>query len=170
MESERLVKTQIGETIRHYADMRFKQLTLLMAGVPVLAAGVVVKGYSTTKILGCLELRGVVPILGMMFTAVVWVMEVRSTAYFFAARANAKEVCPSPKFNRFHRLNVLLHRYINASTAVLVLYVSLYMAWWYCAKLWYPGKVLLVLFAVAGLVLLVFSFTTYWGAWEGQED
>lgn len=170
MENEQIIKTQLAQTIRHYGDMRFKQLTLLMAGVPFLAAGIAIRNYSTIKVLSWLELRGAVPFLGMLFTAVVWVMEVRSTILYNAARAHAKETNPSPNFRRFRKLNLFLHRCLNATTAVFALYISLYVAWWYCAELWYPGRWLFVLFTAAGLVLFVYSFFSYWGGWESWEE
>lgn len=69
--AEDLLLTQFAENIRFYSDMRFKQLTLLMAGMTAAGAAFGSSQYA--------EHHGTIAIAAALFTAVMWIMENRST-------------------------------------------------------------------------------------------
>jgi hypothetical protein len=68
--------SQLAENMRFYGDMRFRQLTLFMAAMTAVAGGIV----------GSIQYRWWIALGGLCITAVIWVMEVRSTINFIAAR------------------------------------------------------------------------------------
>ncbi len=89
---------ELAANMRFYGDMRFKQLTLLLTGMTLLVAGVA--QYPTVDLFPSVPLRGALAVAGMLFTGVMWIMEVRSTISFFANRAQAKILWPhwEPRF------------------------------------------------------------------------
>ena len=140
--------TQLCENMRFYGEMRFKQLTLLMAGMT--AAGAGVAQYPLLKV--------PLAFAGMLFTSVMWVMEVRSTLYGVAHREAAPQLWPCPSAVRF--------RWLNATNAVLFLHMAFYAFWLWCGALWHPSCLLLILGIGLAVLLLVFSIANYWPLWK----
>jgi hypothetical protein len=151
---------QLVENIRFYGEMRFKQLTLFMAGMTVLGAGVA--QYPSSKLFDGLELRIVLAVAAMLFTGVIWIMEVRSTLQAIASREQAKEFWPRPKPKHFGS--------INATNAVLVLYIVSYGFWFWCAQQWGTPLPALLLCGPLGLILLIFSAVSYYPLWTYKES
>lgn len=139
--------TQLGENMRFYSDMRFKQLTLLMAAMTAVGAGVA--QYPDFKV--------ALAIAGMLFTSVMWVMEVRSTLHFIAVRERAPDLWPPG-------VPTILP-WLNATNAVLFLHIAFYGFWFSCAARWYRGILLRGLGIALGVLLLTFSIANYWRLW-----
>ena len=157
--SDELRRNQMAENMRFYGDMRFKQLTLLMGAMTLVGAGVA--QYPDVAVIRSLDVRALLAIAGMLFAGVMWVMEVRSTVNFFAAREQAKDLWPFWSPERFHWLNKVL----NATNAVLALHIVFYWFWFWCAAVWQGGWLLLVVGSSAGGLLLVFSAVNYFQLW-----
>src|SRR5262249_40074071 len=94
----------------------------------------------------------VVSAISMIFTAVMWVMEVRSTLYRDAAIKAARSAWPHPRPRWL---------WINATTLVLALHVVLYGAWLAYAVLQSMSRLLTIVFAAGGVVLIVYSIFNY---------
>src|SRR5438045_1284260 len=91
--TERETTDQIAENLRFYGNARFQQLTLFMGGLSVITAGIVHE-RATNEFMAGLSLRAVLAIFGMLFTAVIWVMEVRCTIYWTIHWSRARHVWP----------------------------------------------------------------------------
>jgi hypothetical protein len=129
--------------MRFYGDMRFKQLTLFMAGMT--AAGAGIGQYSSMK--------AYIAGIAMLFTGVMWVMEVSSSLYWVEFRKKVKNTWPRPQ--------LWVRRFVNASNAVLTLYASFYTVWFICFIKWWPGCVLRLLAILLGAVLFIYSCLSY---------
>ena len=105
---EEIKQTQFSENMRFYGDMRFKQLTLLMAAMT--AAGAGVAQYP--------QLSGPIAAAAAVFRAVMWVMEIRSTLYWVAFKEKVPTLWPSAK--------VTLWKQLNATNVVLFLHAFFY--------------------------------------------
>jgi hypothetical protein len=138
---------QLAENRRHYADMRFKQPTLLTGAMTALGAGVA--QYPGLKV--------PLAVSAALFTSVMWVMEVRSTLFCVAIYAEAPGLYP-PRLTS-------LFGWLNATTAVFFLHVALYAFWSWCAARWSES------YCVAALGV-VFSVGNYWPirkhVWAGR--
>src|SRR5262245_28629756 len=144
-----IIKVALIENARFYADMRFKQLTLLIGYQTASAYAAFTSGDSpVTKTAPAINAGMAVAGISMIFTAVLWVMEIRSTLYRDAAIKAAGIAWPHPRPR---------WRWINATTAVLGLHIVIYAGW-----LWYGisqgmGAALNLAFGVLGLVLIAYS-------------
>jgi hypothetical protein len=149
-------RTQLVENMRFYADMRFKQLTLLSGGLTLIAAGLV--EYESKMLTPTVSVRSALLAFALIFTGVLWTMEVRSSLYWIAHRSAAADAWPE-----FH-----LPRWIwlNAANAVLGLHIVLYVGWLYLAWTWKIPLAVTAIFTVFGVVLLVFSCDAYWSAYQ----
>jgi hypothetical protein len=160
MPQDDVLKTQIGENLRFYGDMRFKQLTLLMAWLTLAGAGVVERG--TLELIPSVPVRVIIACVSMLFTAVLWVMEVRATLYWRTHhRAIGRELCPEPE-KPFWGL-------LRATNVVLFVYAGVYILWVLLGLAW--GLPLLcgelfrivwgALFGTVWIALIVFSVVNY---------
>ncbi len=145
------IEKELVENVRFYGDMRFKQLTLLSVGI-----GAAFSGLATDPekiIVGSIKFALGMPLLALIFVAVLWVMEVRSTVYCFLNQNMTKRLWPVPK----GRMSAF-----RATYAVLALHVVLYLGWmyigWDAMNDWW--RLVWVLLFIG---LLVFSFANYWG-------
>ncbi|HEB34722.1 hypothetical protein LCGC14_0591950 [marine sediment metagenome] len=151
MPQDEVVRSQIGENLRFYGDMRFKQLTLLMAWLTL--AGAAVVGCGTIELAASVKVRTLIACISMLFTGVLWVMEVRATLYWAAHFAKAPELWPPPK-KSFWRL-------LTATNVVLFLYSGVYALWLWLGLAWCLSLWCGALFAVLLLALIVFSVKNY---------
>lgn len=147
--SDEAKRGQCAENMRFYADMRFKQLTVLLAAMTLAAYGVAHYDAGQLPIVGTLESRALIAIAALLFTAVMWVMEVRAVLYWRANRDQAPELCPRPKDTWYD--------FVNATSAVLLLHVVTYSFWLWGAFEW--GAPLLVKKAAIGLLLLLLLYS-----------
>jgi hypothetical protein len=145
-------RSQLAENMRFYADMRFKQLTLLLAWLTIAAAGVAV--YGQNLLVGNLCVRQTLALGSLLFTAVMWVMEVRASLYWRANREAAPDLWPRPRNDCFS--------WINATNALLVLHITIYLFWLWCASAWNAPKLPIWVFISLGILLLIFSLYSYW--------
>lgn len=141
----------MSETMRLYADMRFKQLTLLLAWLALTSAAIV--HFSDQAFIDSLSLRVVLAVASMVVTAILWVMEVKSTLYWAAIRDKFRELWPRPQ-------NVFLS-FLNATNMVFFLYCSNYTFWWWCSLKWDANIPVLAVFGAIGCLILVFTVINY---------
>jgi hypothetical protein len=135
--------SQLAETYRFYGDMRFKQLTLFMAAMTAAIGGV--RQFP--------EDRWWIGLAGLLFTAVMWIMEVRSTVNAIETHDAVRELFPRQR--KFWPL-------LNASYAVLLLHIAFYVFWLLRIRAWCPECISFYIGTAIGLVLLVFSSVNYW--------
>ena len=155
MDYEELRIAQFAETLRFYGDMRFKQLTLFIGAMTAAGAGVA----------QFWNLRVLIAIAGMALTAVMWTMEVRSTLHWRALWEKYPDLWPAPKMGRFG--------WLSATNVVLFLYLSFYVFWLCGAVRWKPSLLLILPGAAIGILLVIFSVTSYWrfgGRKGGKSD
>jgi hypothetical protein len=117
------------QNIRFYGDMRFKQLTLLMAVIS-LAWAAITNADDPEPLVFDLQARVLVAIGAALFTLVLWAMEVSSTVYAIENRKKASDLWP----RRASRCRML--RQVTATNAVLVLHILLYGFWSLAALEW----------------------------------
>jgi hypothetical protein len=123
----------LEENIRFSADMGFNQLTLFFAGLTVSAAGAA--QYWIAILLGSITVRAVAAGFELLFTALMWVMEVKSTEYAIAHLDLAGDRWPHPISHS--------QDFINSIDAILVLYLTVYCFWCVVAWNWIvPGHLL----------------------------
>ena len=105
---------ELVANMRFYGDMRFKQLTLFMAWLTISVGGVA--QFGETQIVNGTQLKGVIAVASMLFTAVLWIMEVRSSLYWVAHREEVRDLWPSPGNLRLG--------WLNATNSVFLLYAA----------------------------------------------
>jgi len=143
--------SQLAENMRFYGDMRFKQLTLFMAAMTAVAGGVVESS----------QYRWWIALGGLCITAVMWVMEIRSTINFDAVHKCAPELWP--------RAQSKLFRWLTASLAVLLLYIAFYAFWLSCMRKWCPACCIPFYSGLTiGFALLLFSIANYPPLWKSN--
>ena len=138
------VMSELAENMRFYGDMRFKQLTLFMAAMTAAAAGIKQD----------FEHRWWIALGALFITAVMWVMEVRSSIHFFAIHEKAPRLWPNPQPKHF--------RWLTATLAVWLLHVAFYAFWLGYLRICAPAAcATFCLGMIVGLVLLIFSVLNY---------
>lgn len=145
--------SQLAENMRFFVDMRFKQLTLFMAAMTAVATGIIKSS----------QYRWWLALGGLGITAVIWVMEIRSTINFIEHRDHAPELWPraesKPK----------LFRLLTSSHVVLLLYMGFYAVWSYCIKKWGPACYFSFYSAlIVGVVLVLFSILNDHDLWKSN--
>jgi len=105
---------QQGENYRFYGDMRFKQLTLFMAAMTAAISGI---GQANID-------QWWLALASLSFTAVMWIMEVRSTVNAIVIHDAIRKELPQlfPEQRKFWP-------FLNASFAVVLLHAAFYMFW-----------------------------------------
>jgi len=160
MSENELRRNQLGQNMRFYGDMRFKQLTLFLGASSLFIAGV--GQYQNIDFPRGLKLKAVISIAGILFTSVMWVMEVRSTVSFFATRELAEDLWPRAKPARFI--------WLNSTNAVLSLHIASFCFWYWCAANWvYHRFLILSGGALLGILLAAFTVHNYLPAWRYPE-
>lgn len=158
MPNEETKLAQIAENMRHYGDMRFQQLTLFSGAMALMAAGVANSPH--LMLTPRLSVRMAIAVAGSVFTAVILIMEVRSTVYWVAMReGGGQSLWPRPGKSALGRL-------FNATNAVLFTYFATYFFWMFCASTWsYHPCLVSVVGGLFLLLLLVFTISSYWHMW-----
>ncbi len=145
-------RQQLAENMRFYADMRFKQLTLLVAWL-TLAGGGVAQFDKVDLISNALNVRQVLSLAAVVFTGVMWTMEVRATLYWRANRDAAPDLLPRPRDDMW--------AWLNATYAVLFLHVAIYFFWLWLAYAWSVNTWMVGACSLLGVVLVIFSVYEY---------
>lgn len=156
-----------ADNMRFYGDMRFKQLTLFSVVTAFLLNAAVSK--DALVLLGGHKNLTPISLLGILFTAVLWVMEVASTLYGVRYLAPVVKALDTLEVDQDGK--VCRHwTHLNASNAVIFLYVGSYTIWWFmwkaAGKMTCPGYVAWIVFGLAGLFLVVFTAREYWQLWK----
>ena len=134
-------RTQIAENLRFFADMRFKQLTLLIAATS--AAGYGLAAYSS--------FRWWMALAAMFFTGCLWLMEVRSTLFSYANMTLAPDLWPVPKPLPF----------ITTTLAALLIYMGCYIGWVMLVHAWGPETLSWKVGTVFGVALTIYTCVVY---------
>jgi hypothetical protein len=149
---------QTCEDHRFYGDMRFKQLSLFAIVTGLLLNGAISKdspllftGHSNKTPLS---------FAGIVFTTVLWVMEVRSTTHGFRIRRQKENLEGGPRVE---------WAWLSATNAVLPLYAASYFFWFFIWKYAGPmtksGLLAWLFFALWGIVLVIYSEEQYRKMW-----
>jgi len=137
--------------MRFFGELRFKQLTLLMAVLGISAAAVFQN--PDRELVGWLTVRGAVASFVMLFTGVTWIMEVRSTTHWMVHRKAAPEVWPRHSSRYF--------AWLNSTNAVAVFLACVYGFAFNCAWTWGLPRILRLAFGLLGVLLAVFTIVEY---------
>lgn len=150
-----VLRDQLTENMRFYADARFKQLTLWLACITLCAAGVGQLPADHELVANRLATRPVIAIVAVFFTAVMWVMEVRAALYWVAHREKGGQW---PQ-------RTVVWPWLNATNALLLLYSATFWSWLWLGLKWGLSWLLVGSAVIVGLMLLVFSIVNYWPLW-----
>ena len=151
-DSDDLARTQWAENGRFFSDGRFKQLTLFVGGLTLAGAGIA--QYPDVVIAPGITMRVVLAQASMLFTAVMWVLEVRLALLGVANWRLVPELSPQPRIRWFS--------WLNGTTAVATLKCVAYVGFWWCAREWGLNLYALTIWAMLGLVLMVFTVVAYY--------
>jgi hypothetical protein len=150
-DSEEALLKQLGDNLRFYADARFKQLTLYLAWITLLAGGLL--QFSDKKMATDIALQHGMPAFAMLVTAVFWVLETRTTLYWRAHRDAIPAAWPRPPES--------IWAWFNATNAVWLLYATIYAAWMYVAVQLASPAPIVALSGLLGLAVAAFSVSSY---------
>lgn len=114
---------EAGSNLRHFSSMRFGQLTLFTA----ITAGLFVAGFQADPPLED-RVSLAVKLLGVVVTAVFWLMEERSTMYFKHFRRRSRTLEQNLGFDLWTN-RPSASGGLNSTNAVRVLYAALGLAW-----------------------------------------
>ncbi len=144
-------RKSIADNMRFYGDARFKQLTLFLTWMTLLAGGFFQFGDKQFAV--DMGLLYAIPTYSMLVICLFWILEVRSTLYWRAHRDRSPDLWPSPPKDSW--------RALNASNAILWLYLTTYIAWYALAvKLKFPVWCLVAL-ALLCVFIFLFGWRTY---------
>jgi len=149
-------KDQFSENVRFYSEMRFKQLTLLLAALAIVGVGITQNNVE--NIIGTWNGRSLLSLFSILFTAVMWVMEVRATQYWVENRKRVEENFPHPKVHRFLW-------WLDATNAVLLFYLAIFSFWIFSLSKWHPNGSLSIGLIFSELLLFLFSAVSYFPLW-----
>jgi hypothetical protein len=135
---------QKHEYLRYFGDMRFKQLTLLMGFMSVAVGGIVAVGRKS--FIPGVDLQWVIAAIGLLFTSMLWIMEVRSTVAWSEVKSATAVTWPFYKY--FFPL------FINATFVVLGFYMAIYVFWSYCIFV-IASKIFLCIVPICMFAILV---------------
>lgn len=158
-----IIKNQIGQNMLFYGEMRFKQLTLLLAWLTIAGAGIA--QFGPKIIIGSIQLRLLLAVSSMLVVSVLWLMEISSTLYWVANREAYPELWPSPPKTKPEKLVNIL----NATNAVLVFYIILYWFWFCCAYQWGLSLIFTIIGIILGVILFIYSIIRYIHIWTYKE-
>jgi len=116
MQCDEKIRHEIAENMRFYGNMRFKQLTLLMAWLPFAGYGYLKYGMCD---IGPLKVNQIIAFWSLFFVAVLWIMEMRSTLSWCAHRDVAPELWPRPENEKVCRC-IRFIRHFNATNSVMI--------------------------------------------------
>lgn len=149
------VYKQNCEDGRFYGDMRFKQLTLWSAGMGFLLNTVYGKDASCLSVL----YRGRWCLAAFFWTAVIWVMEVRSTVHGVRRMSYRTDIEGEAEAKFSNKWTVL-----NASFAIALLYAASSVLWIVqLSAIW--GACVTQFWVMSAFFALLAAFTVreYWG-------
>ena len=152
------INEQLIQNMRHYSEMRFKQLTLLLAWFTIVGAALFLdKKDKMFENLG-FSIDIFLANASLIICSVLWIMEIRSTMYWAANREKITKYWPRPNKSKM--------KFMNATNAVLIFYISIYSFWtWYIFKM---NAIFLVksIAIFVGALLLTFSILNYQYIWK----
>ena len=106
-------------------------------------------------------MKALVAVFALFFSAVMWIMEVRSTLYWVATRERVPDLWPRPLYGSM--------QWVNSTNALLLLHVLVYFGWlWLTYELEHSCWLLIGL--GIGAFLIFFSFRSYWPLWSHKES
>jgi len=151
---------RLSSTMRLYADIRFKQLTLFLAWHTIAGAGIV--NYGTDKFIGSFSVRVVLSLASIFVIAVIWVMEYSATLFWDKIQKQAPEIWPVPD-SRFLK-------YVNASTMGFSLYAATYLFWCWSSIQWGFNPWISGFLALIGFIFFLFGAVSYYNLRHGNQS
>ena len=152
------VYKQNCEDLRSYGDMRFKQLTLWSVGMGFILNAMYGKDAALQSVLH----RGIWCWASFFWTAVIWVMEVRSTVHWVGKKEH-RDIVEGEVGKKLSNKWTLL----NASFAIALLYAASCAVW--CIQLlvlWGVWAITFWVMAAAITLLIVFTVREYLPMWK----
>lgn len=157
-----------AENLRFYGDMRFKQLTLFSIVTAFLLNAAVSK--DAQQLLATHRNLTSLSVAGMLFTAVLWIMEVASTLYGVRYLRPVRDELDRLEEQQESEKVIRHWTLLNATNAVVFAYFASYVFWWWmwkaAGKMTCAGYVGWVLFGLAGLFLVLFTGREYCQLWK----
>ena len=141
----------IADNLRFYADARFKQLSLFLAWITLLAGGLF--QFGDKQLARDLNISSGLPIFAMLVTAVFWVLEIRASLFWRAHRDVAPDLWPRPPSDGWS--------WLSSTNAVFVLYASIYFVWLLLSIKLSPHPVFYLLPGLLGVTIFAFGVTSY---------
>jgi len=152
------VYKQNCEDHRFYGDMRFKQLTLWSVGIGFLLNTLYGKDASTLSVFH----RGVWCAAAFFWTAVIWVMEVRSTVHGLRRIEYRAGIEGAPEGRYSNKWTLL-----SASSAIALLYAASCVVWSVqLLTIWGASAITFWVTAAAFALLAAFTVREYLPMWE----
>jgi hypothetical protein len=141
---------QLVQNMRFYGELRLKQFTLFLTWLTIVGVAIVQGGERIIILETSLKLM--LAFASMLVCGILWIMEISSTLYWKVHREKCVEKWPKPKIKM---------AFINATNAVLILYIWNYAFGLVCSYSWGGKYYLSILFGLFGILLLVFSMINY---------
>jgi hypothetical protein len=161
--------SQASENRRHYGDMRFNQLTLYGVICTLILNAAISTQPEQTLSPEHTNLA-IFSIVGMAATAVLWIMEIRSTVselYYKHLALSFESGSTSTASTAIAPIKSVV---LTATNAVIALYAGCYLGWFF---LWSSGSptllsewVVVTILLITGAGLLVYTVRQYLGAWK----
>lgn len=147
-----------AQNMRFYADARFKQLTLWLAAMTLFVTGLA--KAPRDELASGVTIQTVIAVVAPMFTAVMWVLEMRAALYFAAHRSRAAHLWPSASVR---------WAWIGATNALLLMFAGSYAAWFALGVAVDLHLVWRLIVVAVGIVLLAFASLNYPALWRHTE-
>lgn len=144
----------LAENMRFYADARFKQLTVWLAGMTLCAGGVA--QFPADELVRGVSIRTSLALVAMLFTGAMWVLEVRAALYWVAHRETDPSVWPQRK---------VVWPWINSTNATLLMFIGAYSGWFWLGHEWGLSWPWLLITGAIGVLLGLFSVLNYRTLW-----
>jgi len=114
-----IARKQIAEILHFYANAHFKNLRFFLSYTALLWVGLAYFGDKPfAKTIGVLD---VIPTIGMLVTAIYWIMHIRSQQYWHTHHRVAPDLWLRPLPDRW--------RYFTTTTTIFLLYAVIYLLW-----------------------------------------
>ena len=141
----------IKANFQFYGEIRFKQLTLMMAWLSI--AGVGIAQFGQYLIVRNIQLREIIAVASLLVTSVIWVMEVRSSIFGAELISRYPQLWPVPSKN--------FMPFVSATSVVLGFYIAVYAFWLWCVYEWRGTHIIFWISSAAFGFLLIFSIENY---------
>lgn len=152
-------ETELYNSMRSYGEMRFKQLTLLLAWLAI--AGTGVSQSTQIDFLDGASLKLIIGFASMLVTGIIWIMEISSTKHWVAYKEALEDKLPS---------NNLSWKQFNATNMTVLLYAISYVFWFYASCEWKGNYIFLTIYGLIFILLIVYTILNYLPLWKHKQN